>query len=111
LGLGAVHLRPYGNLHFFDSFHGTRSQKLPEITGSRRRLPSGCGKSWRQRPRRLLGNGQFDGVVLFDAPDEETATSLMLALAAQGNVQTTTLRAFGAHEMKAIADKAAKIKL
>lgn len=55
--------------------------------------------------------GEYDGVVLFDAPDEETATSLMLALAAQGNVQTTTLRAFDVREMKAIADKAAKIKL
>lgn len=46
--------------------------------------------------------GGFDGVVIFDAPDDETATSLMLGLGAQGNVRTKTMRAFNADEITAI---------
>jgi uncharacterized protein with GYD domain len=43
--------------------------------------------------------GTFDGVIIFDSPDDETATALMLHLASQGNVHTSTVRAFGASEM------------
>lgn len=48
--------------------------------------------------------GEFDGVILFEAPDENTATSAMLSLAAQGNVQTTTARAFGRAEIEKIIE-------
>ena len=47
--------------------------------------------------------GYFDGVVIFDAPDDETATAAMLHLSAQGNVHTTTARAFGSTEMEKVA--------
>jgi uncharacterized protein with GYD domain len=40
--------------------------------------------------------GRFDGVIVFEAPDDETATAAMLSLASQGNVHTTTARAFDA---------------
>src|SRR5436190_5655681 len=43
--------------------------------------------------------GAFDGLLIYEAPDDETATALMLGLASLGNVQTTTARAFGAAEM------------
>jgi uncharacterized protein with GYD domain len=46
--------------------------------------------------------GSFDGVVVFDAPDDETATAAMLQLSSQGNVCTTTARAFGASETQKI---------
>ncbi len=49
--------------------------------------------------------GSLDGFLLMDAPDEETATALMLHLASQGNVETETHRAFDAAEMTAIIDK------
>lgn len=49
--------------------------------------------------------GAFDGVLIFDAPDDETATGLMLHLASFGNVQTTTARAFNADELDAILAK------
>ena len=39
------------------------------------------------------------------APDDETATTLLLHLAALGNVHTTTARAFTAAEMDAILAK------
>jgi uncharacterized protein with GYD domain len=43
--------------------------------------------------------GPFDGLMIFDAPDDRAATAAMLALASRGNVQTTTGRAFDAAEM------------
>jgi uncharacterized protein with GYD domain len=46
--------------------------------------------------------GAFDGVLIFDVPDDNTATALMLHLGAQGFVQTQTARAFTASEMQKI---------
>ncbi len=51
--------------------------------------------------------GGFDGVVVFDAPDDETATALMLGLGSKGSVQTQTLRAFNSDEIKSIIDRMA----
>ena len=49
--------------------------------------------------------GRFDGLVVFDSPDEETATALMLQLASYGNVHTETTRAYEAPEMEQILSK------
>jgi uncharacterized protein with GYD domain len=46
--------------------------------------------------------GPFDGLLLFEAPDAETATSAMLYLGAQGNVQTQTAQIFTAQEVEKI---------
>jgi uncharacterized protein with GYD domain len=46
--------------------------------------------------------GGYDGVLIFDAPDEQAATAAMLGLGAGGNVRTQTLRAFTADEFEAI---------
>jgi len=43
--------------------------------------------------------GEYDGLIVFEAPDDEAATALTLRLAAQGYVRTTTCRAFTAAEM------------
>lgn len=50
--------------------------------------------------------GSYDIVVVSEAPDDESATAFALALASQGNVRTTTMRAFSADEMRAIIAKA-----
>ena len=49
--------------------------------------------------------GEFEGAVIFDAPDDETATAVMLSLGAQGNVQTKTARAFDGKVIDAILSK------
>lgn len=49
--------------------------------------------------------GPYDGFIVFDAPDEETATALMLHLSSAGNVQTQTARVYKAAEMEAILGK------
>lgn len=46
--------------------------------------------------------GANDGVLVFDAPDDQRATALMLKLSAKGNVHTETMRAFDAKEFAAI---------
>ena len=49
--------------------------------------------------------GEFDGVLAFEAPDEESATALMLKLSAGGNVRTHTLRAFPREEIEPILSR------
>jgi uncharacterized protein with GYD domain len=51
--------------------------------------------------------GAYDGLLIFDAPDDETATALMLKVGSLGNVQTTTARAFSAAEMDKVLAKLA----
>ena len=49
--------------------------------------------------------GRFDGLLVFDAPDDETATALMLQLGATGNVHTETMRAYQAAEIEQVLGK------
>jgi uncharacterized protein with GYD domain len=49
--------------------------------------------------------GAFDGVIIFDAPDDETATAGMLSLSSLDNVTTQTLRSFTAPEMGKLVGK------
>ena len=46
--------------------------------------------------------GAFDGVIVWEAPDEETATAALLHLGSLGNVRTQTARAFGPAEMQKV---------
>ncbi len=46
--------------------------------------------------------GDHDGVLIFEAADDQTATKLLLHLGSMGNVHTTTTRAFTAAEMDKI---------
>jgi len=43
--------------------------------------------------------GQYDYIVIAEAPDDETITRVSLAIAGQGNVRTQTFRAFDRNEM------------
>ncbi len=49
--------------------------------------------------------GKYDVVVTFDAPDDATMTALCLAIGANGNVRTETLRAFSKDDMSHILAK------
>ncbi len=50
-----------------------------------------------------LTMGPHDAVVVFEAPDDETAALFSLRVGALGNVRTTTMRAFGEGEFRRIA--------
>lgn len=43
--------------------------------------------------------GQYDYVVIADAPDDETMARIALTIAGQGNVRTQTFRGFDRQEM------------
>ena len=49
--------------------------------------------------------GKYDGVATFNAPDDESATALILSLEAKGNTKTQTLRAFDEKEFSALLKK------
>jgi uncharacterized protein with GYD domain len=49
--------------------------------------------------------GAYDIVAISEFPDDETGTAFLLAVAAIGNIRTTTLRAFDADEMRGIISK------
>ena len=49
--------------------------------------------------------GEYDQVCVFEAPDDETAASVLLAADLLGNIRTQTLRAFTASEMQKILAK------
>ena len=49
--------------------------------------------------------GHYDGAVIFDAPNEATASALMLSLAKHGCMHTETLCAFNAKEFVEILKK------
>jgi uncharacterized protein with GYD domain len=50
--------------------------------------------------------GAHDIVAVIDAPDDETLAAGLLTVAGQGNIRSTTLRAFTADQMRAIVGKA-----
>ena len=46
--------------------------------------------------------GRYDVVEIFEAPDDETAAAILVALSRHGNVTTETLRAFTRDEAEQI---------
>jgi uncharacterized protein with GYD domain len=50
--------------------------------------------------------GTHDIVATVEAPDDETLAAAQLSVAAQGNIRTTTLRAFTREEMRTVISKA-----
>lgn len=49
--------------------------------------------------------GPYDVVSIIEAPDDETVTAFSLAVAAQGNARTVTMRAFDKAEMQKVLDR------
>ena len=47
-----------------------------------------------------LTQGNYDGVLIFEVPNEEALTKFLLTTGAAGNVRTTTLRAYSEDEFR-----------
>jgi uncharacterized protein with GYD domain len=52
--------------------------------------------------------GYFDGVIICEAPDDQTVAAAMMQLSRLGNVHTTTARAFDASEIEKVVGKLGK---
>jgi uncharacterized protein with GYD domain len=49
--------------------------------------------------------GPYDIVAIVEAPGDESATAMLLELGSQGNLRTTTLRAYEREEMSGIIER------
>ncbi len=49
--------------------------------------------------------GAYDVVSVAEFPDDETGTAFLLALGSQGNIRSTTLRAYNSDEMAGVLSK------
>ena len=49
--------------------------------------------------------GPYDIVAILEAPDDESATSMLLELGSAGNLRTITLRAYDREEMSGILQR------
>ena len=74
-------------------------KQLPARIDAGRQAAKAVGAEIKQL---YLVMGQYDVVVISEAPDDETAAKLALATGMQGNVQSQTLRAFSETEFKRI---------
>ena len=81
-------------------------QGVQNIKEAPRRIEAGR-QAFEAAGARLTGvyvvSGQYDYVLLFEAPDEETAAAVMLTLGRLGNVRSETMRAFTEEEFRRIA--------
>jgi uncharacterized protein with GYD domain len=50
--------------------------------------------------------GSYDLVAIAEAPDDETVSAALLGLAGQGNLRTTTMRAFTGEEFRGVIQRA-----
>ena len=50
--------------------------------------------------------GPYDLVGVVEGPDDETVTAALLSVAGQGNIRSTSLRAFDVDEMRGVIAKA-----
>lgn len=80
-------------------------QGIRSIKDSPTRLKA-AGEAAKSMGGRIIGAwwllGQYDGIVILEMPDDETATRFLAATGMQGNVRTTTMRAYSEEEMARI---------
>ena len=73
----------------------------PERTEHAKEMVESLGGIWKDF---FVTMGRYDGVVIADFPDDETAAQAALTLAESGNVTTETLRAFTLDEFRDIVE-------
>ncbi len=80
-------------------------QGIKDIKGSPKRLRAAkrlakdCGVKFRSFHMTL---GQYDGIAIVEAADDESVVRFALALGSAGNVRTTTLKGFTEQEYQKI---------
>jgi uncharacterized protein with GYD domain len=84
------------------------SPGLGGLPAWRDRLDDG-DRAIEERGGKLIGAyvtlGRYDVVEVFEAPDDETAAAILVAVTRDGNVTTETLRAFTRDEAEAIVKR------
>lgn len=73
----------------------------PDRTDHAKAMIESLGGTWREF---FVTMGRYDGVVVADFPDDETAARAVFSLAESGNVTVDPLRAFSLEEFRSIVD-------
>ena len=74
-----------------------KASSLPDRVGEvGKRIEAAGGK----QVGNYLTMGQYDQISIVEAPDDETAAKLLMAIAERGNAETETLRAFTMDETR-----------
>lgn len=81
-------------------------EESPERTAEARALIESAGGRLREF---FVVMGRYDGVLVADFPDEETAAAAVLALGRSGNVTTETLRAFDLDEFRDVVARVEEV--
>ena len=83
-------------------------QGIKDIKSAPERIEAGI-KGYEKMGGKVLGFygvlGEYDYIAIGEAPSDEVATAFSLALSSEGNVKTTTLRAFTREELAAMVKK------
>ena len=70
---------------------------------------SSFGKAVEAADGKLLAQywaiGEYDGCVVFEVPDEQTAAGLLVSLARDGNVRTQSMRLYDTREFEEVLAK------
>jgi uncharacterized protein with GYD domain len=86
-------------------------QGSKDITNASARIDEGI-KLYQKMGGKVIGvylvMGEYDYVTIGEAPSDEVQTAFALALCSQGNVKSTTLKAFTTKEIPAILAKLSK---
>ena len=86
-------------------------QGSKDIMNAPARIEEGI-KLYQKMGGKLIGvylvMGEYDYVTIGECPSDEVQTAFALALSSQGNVKTTTLKAFPAKDIPAILAKLPK---
>ena len=84
---------------------GIRDAKsIPQRIEAAQKACEQAGATWGHL---YMVTGQYDYVLLFDAPDDQVAANLMLAQGTKGNIRSQTSRAFDQEEIRQLISKLA----
>ena len=86
-------------------FTGQGTQHIQDTTKRAAALSDLAGKFGAKLTDILWTLGQYDGVIVAEAPNDEAVAAFALNVASLGNLKTQTLRAFRAKEVDAILTK------
>lgn len=92
----------------FATFINFTDQGIRDIDQTTRRAAAfsqQAAKAGLEISEMLWLSGRFDGLMVYEAPDPETAGAAMLRLSKTGNVKTETLQAFDSTGMQQVLDK------
>ena len=86
-------------------FTGQGIQNIKDTTKRAAALSELAGKFGAKVTDLLWTLGQYDGVIVTEAPSDEAMAAFAVSVASLGNLKTQTLRAFRTREVDAIVAK------